>query len=215
MRVIIPAAGTGSRWNNFRGTPKCLTIVEDEVLINRTIKQFRDFTDDIVIISIDNINTHYDVQPPMFGNWNDAAKLYSSAHLWSSSSRNVIAFGDVWFSDDAIQTIVNNTDSIQFFLRPRASKITGKKYKEIFAVAFDGGQIEFVRNVLNKVIEENKKGPGAYLLYRKIRQLDNKRVQDHFKNKNDYVEIDDWTEDFDHPHDLEIWEKRRLKFGAK
>ena len=94
-------------------------------------------------------------------------------------------------------------------------KITGKKYKEIFALSFDGGQKEFVRNVLQQVIAENNKGPGTYLLYKKIRNLESLRVQHHFTDKSNYVEINDWTEDFDHPQDLEIWEKRRLKFGAK
>ena len=139
MRVIIPAAGEGSRWNNFRGTQKHLTIVENEVLISRTIKQFRDFTDDVVIISTDKIDTDVRIEPPQTGDWNDAAKLYSSAHLWSESTRNIIAFGDVWFSDNAVRAIVENSDTVQFFLRPRASKITGKGYKEIFAMAFDGG----------------------------------------------------------------------------
>jgi hypothetical protein len=210
MRVIIPAAGEGSRWKNFRGTPKHLTLVENEILINRTVKQFRDFTNDVVIVSTDSIDTHARIEKPLIGNWNDAAKLYSSAHLWSESARNIIAFGDVWFSDDAVRTVVGNSDPVQFFLRPKASKITGKGYKEIFAMAFDGGKKEFVRNTLESVIKENKKGPGTYLLYKKIRQLEHKRVQHHFNNKSDYVEINDWTEDFDHPHDLVKWEIRRL-----
>ena len=55
MRVIIPAAGAGSRWNNFRGTDKHLTVVEGQVLINRTINQFSKFTNDIVVISKNKI----------------------------------------------------------------------------------------------------------------------------------------------------------------
>lgn len=214
MRVIIPAAGAGSRWNNFRGTEKHLAIVENEILLNRTINQFKRYTTDIIVVSKDKLDIDVSVEYPFEGDWNDAAKLYSSAHLWAAD-RNVIAFGDVWFSDKAVETIATNTDEIQFFMRPKASKITGKNYKEIFAISFDGGQKEFVRNTLQQVIEENKKGPGTYLLYKKIRNLENLRVQEHFINKSHYVEINDWTEDFDHPHDLERWEKRRLKFGAK
>ena len=214
MRVIIPAAGKGTRWNNFRNTPKHLAIIDGEPLLNRTINQFNRFSNDIVVVSKNNISINAAIEYPLEGNWNDAAKLYSSAHLWGED-RTIIAFGDVWFSDQAVETIANNTDPIQFFLRPKASKITGKKYKEIFALSFDGGQKEFVRNVLQQVIEENKKGPGTYLLYKKIRNLESLRVQHHFTDKSNYVEINDWTEDFDHPQDLEIWEKRRLKFGAK
>lgn len=212
MRVIIPAAGEGSRWNNFRGTKKHLAIVENEILINRTVNQFKTYTTDIIVMSKDKLNIDVSIESPIEGEWNDAAKLYSSTHLWSSD-RNIVAFGDVWFSDEAVKTIATNTDQIQFFMRPKASKITGKNYKEIFAISFDGGQKEFVRNALQEVITENNKGPGTYLLYKKIRNLERLRVQEHFINKSHYVEINDWTEDFDHPHDLERWEKRRLKLN--
>lgn len=214
MRVIIPAAGTGTRWNNFRGTQKHLAIIDNKPLINRTVEQFSKFTNDIVVISKTKIEVDAEIIYPSEGNWNDAAKLYSSAHLWSSD-RNVIAFGDVWFSDEAVETIATNKDDVQFFLRPGPSNITGKRYKEIFALSFNGEQKEFVRNTLEQVIIENNKGPGTYLLYKKIRNLESLRVQHHFRNKSDYVEINDWTEDFDHPEDLEKWEKRRLKLGAK
>jgi hypothetical protein len=214
MRVIIPAAGAGTRWKKFRGTDKHFAVIEGQVLINRTINQFSKFTNDVIVVSKNKIDTDVAVEYPLEGDWNDAAKLYSSAHLWSSD-RNVIAFGDVWFSDEAVEKIAKNEDDIQFFLRPKASKITGKKYKEIFAFSFGGEQKEFVRNTLQEVIDENNKGPGAYLLYKKIRKLEKLRVQEHFVNKSNYVEINDWTEDFDHPHDLEIWETRRLKSAQK
>lgn len=214
MRVIIPAAGEGTRWNNFRGTQKHLTNIEGQSLINRTIDQFSKFTDDILVISKYETGIKAVVKHPLEGNWNDAAKLYSSVHLWSSN-RTIIAFGDVWFSDEAVQTIATNKDAIQFFMRPGPSKITGKMYKEIFALSFDGEQKEFVRNTLEQVIIENNKGPGTYLLYKKIRKLDGLRVKDHFKNNGNYIKIDDWTEDFDHPHDLERWEKRRSAHNRK
>ena len=214
MRVIIPAAGAGTRWKKFRGTDKHFAVIEGQVLINRTINQFSKFTNDVIVVSKNKIDTDVAVEYPLEGDWNDAAKLYSSAHLWSSD-RNIVAFGDVWFSDEAVEKIAKNKDDIQFFLRPKASKITGKNYKEIFAMSFDGGQKEFVRNTLQEVITDNNNGPGTYLLYKKIRNLESRRVQEHFVDKSNYVEINDWTEDFDHPHDLERWERRRLKFGAK
>ena len=214
MKVIIPAAGNGTRWNNFRGTQKHLTIVENEILINRTVKQFKVYTNDIIVVSKDKLNIDTSVEIPLDGEWNDAAKLYSSSHIWSSD-KTIIAFGDVWFSDEAVNNIVNNTDPIQFFLRPGPSKITGKKHKEIFAMSFNGEQKEFVRNVLEQVISENQNGPGTYLLYKKIRNLESLRAKDHFKDKSNYVEINDWTEDFDYPQDLQRWEKRKSKQNQK
>lgn len=207
MRVIIPAAGSGSRWNNFRGTPKHFATVNGEILINRTINQFNKYANDLIVISND-FNIPARVEKPLIGDWNDSAKLWSSNHLWSSTERNIIVFGDVWFSEKAVDIITSNTDPIQFFLRPGPSSITKKPYKEIFAIAFDGGKIEFVRNVLKQVIDENKSGAGAYLLFIKLNNLDKVPYRHHFDNKQSFIEINDFTDDFDHPIDLIRWEKR-------
>lgn len=207
-RIIIPAAGKGTRWKNFRGTPKHLAIVDQEILIHRTIKQFSQHSDDIIVIAKSPDNIPVRVEHPLEDKTNDIAKLWSSNHLWSSTDRNIIIFGDTWFSEKAVDAITSNTDPIQFFMRTGPSKYTGKAYKEIFAVAFDGEKTEFVRNVIKEIIKENKDGPGAYLLFIKINKLNNVPRRHHFKNKNSFVEIDDFTDDFDHPNDLINWEKR-------
>lgn len=215
IKIIIAAGGEGTRWNNFRGTPKHFTVVEGEVLINRTIKQFSQYSDDITVICKNTVNAPVKVELPKEDKWNDAAKIWSSNHLWSSEKRNIILFGDVWFSDDAVQTIINDDGDVRFFMRTKESKITNKPHKEIFAFAFDGEKIDYVRNVVESVISENKTGAGAYLIFKKMCGLDNKSFKHHFINNDKYIEINDWTEDFDFPKDLIRWEKRRLGFGAK
>jgi hypothetical protein len=209
--VIIPVGGNGSRWKNFRGTQKYLTKVENQVLINRTVEQFN--SNKIIIVSNDDISFHLDIEKPRTGQWNDAAKLWSSAHLWSDTERTIVAFGDVWFSDEAVKTILENKDPIQFFMRPGPSKITGKNYKEIFAISFTAENKSYVYSVLEQVILENKPGPGTYLLYKKINNLENIPAKYHFDKKY-FVEINDWTEDFDHPEDLTKWEQRRKKLSS-
>lgn len=208
MRVIIPAAGSGSRWENFRGTEKHFAVVNNQILIHRTIEQFKPYSNDLIVIAKDSFNIPAKVEAPLSGEWNDAAKLWSSNHLWSNTERNLIVFGDVWFSEKAVETITSNSDPIQFFMRTGPSNITKKPYKEIFAIAFDGGKIKFVRNVLKEVIDENKSGAGAYLLFMKLNNLDNVPYRHHFNDKKSFVEIDDFTDDFDHPIDLIRWEKR-------
>lgn len=208
VRVIIPAAGSGSRWNNFRGTPKHFATVDGEILIHRTINQFNKHTNDITVVAKDNMDIPAKVESPLSGEWNDSAKLWSSNHLWSTTERNIVAFGDVWFSEKAVDTITSNSDPIQFFMRIGPSKITKKPYKEIFAVAFDGERVEYVRNVLKQVIDENKPGAGAYLLFSKLNNVDGVSYRHHFDKTDLFTQIDDFTEDFDHPIDLMKWEKR-------
>lgn len=208
MNIIIPAGGRGTRWKNFRGTQKHLAVVNNEILIYRTIKQFNKYANNLTVVIKDNLDIPAKIEPPLEGKWNDAAKLWSSNHLWSDTERNIIVFGDVWFSEKAVETIASNTDPIQFFMRTGPSKITKKPYKEIFAVAFDGEKTNYVRNVLKQVIDENKSGAGTYLLYLKLNNLEKVPYAHHFDNKNSFVEIDDFTDDFDHPIDLIRWEKR-------
>ncbi len=42
----------------------------------------------------------------------------------------------------------------------------------------------------------------------------NRNIEECFK-AGGYTEINDWTDDFDTPQDINKWEKMRLKFGAK
>ena len=212
-RIIIAAAGEGRRWNNFRNIPKHLAIVEGETLLNRIYKQFRDFSDDIVIISSDERYRIGDakLESPMHGDWFDFGKIYSSNHLWSDE-RTIIVFGDVYFTDEAVQTIMSNKDPYKFFMRKGPSKYTGKGHKEIFAFAFDGSMNEKIKEHIHELVSINQGGAGAWRLYLHMHNITHAR--DYFKGDG-YIEINDWTDDFDYPEDLLKWERMRLKFGAK
>jgi choline kinase len=37
-RVIVIAAGDGTRWNNYRDTPKHLVTIEKEILLQRKVE---------------------------------------------------------------------------------------------------------------------------------------------------------------------------------
>lgn len=212
-RIIIAAAGEGRRWNNFRNIPKHLAIVEGERLIDRIYKQFRDFSDDIVIISTDERYLIGDakLKAPVIGDWLDFGKIYSSSHIWSDD-RTIIVFGDVYFTDEAVQKIISNQDPYKFFMRKGPSKYTGKGHKEIFAFAFDGGMNEKIKQYIHELVDRKQGGAGTWRLYLHMHNI--KHPRDYFKNDG-YIEINDWTDDFDYPEDIIRWEKMRLKFGAK
>ena len=216
MRVIIAAAGEGERWNNFRNTPKHLVEIEGEVLLNRTVRQFKRYTNDIVIIGKDE---RYQIEGttfsyPQIGNWLDFGKIYSSNHLWSDD-KTIIVFGDVYFTDSAVEKIVYNQDDYKFFMRKGPSKHTGKGHKEIFAFAFVGGMNEKIKQYIEELVEKKQGGAGAWRLYLHMHGFKGSNYYvDYFKT-NGYVEINDWTDDFDRSEDIVRWEKMRLKFGAK
>jgi hypothetical protein len=211
MRIIIAAAGEGERWNNFRNTPKHLVNIEGEVLLHRTYKQFKKHCNDIVIIAKDNAYAIEEatLEKPLEGDWMDFGKIYSSNHLWSNE-RTVIVFGDVYFTDEAVEKIISNQDDYKFFMRKGPSKYTGKGHKEIFAFAFNGGMNEKIKQYIQELIDIKQGGAGAWRLYLHMHNI--KHSQNYFKT-NGYVEINDWTDDFDYPADLIKWEKMRLKFN--
>lgn len=213
IKVIVAAGGEGRRWNNFLNIPKHLITIDGETLLNRICRQFGKYTTEIVILSADE---RYRIdgatlKAPMLGDWLDFGKIYSSSHLWSDD-RTIIVFGDVYFTDDAVKTIMSNKDQYKFFMRKGPSKYTGKGHKEIFAFSFSGDMNEKIKAHIHELVAKKQGGAGAWRLYLHMNNVTHPR--DYFKSDG-YIEINDWTDDFDYPEDLLKWEKMRLKFGAK
>lgn len=209
-KVIVLAAGDGSRWNNYRGTPKHLTVVEKEVLLQRTCKQFLRYTSDVSVIGLDN---RYEVEGAKLytvrstnTNWKDAAKFMTSQQMWSRNGRTILVFGDVYFTNDAVKKIMSNSDEFKFFLRKGANEETGARSKEIFAFSFHSRMLNRVTQSLLMLISRGAvESHAGWALYK---YMTGPQYGDMF-NSSHFVEINDWTEDFDYPEDLEIWEEHR------
>lgn len=215
--VVIPAAGSGLRWQNYRGVPKHLTEIEGEKLIERTCHQFLKYTNNIVIVGPDDDryripNTNLHVPVKIKGA--EMEKITSGIDHWSEK-RTVIAFGDVYFSDEAVEKIMTETLEFAFFGRPGESQITGKKWKELFALAFNGSWNDKVLDaglfLTNKIKSAGGWALVRYLLFRTYSTNPHDRRL--FDSPN-FIKIDDWTEDFDFPKDVEDWEAARKNFSV-
>ena len=206
MKVLIVAAGEGRRWENYRNVPKHIVEVEGEILLHRTYSQFKRYTDNIVIVSTDPRYAIGQTYAPLVGNFFDFGKIYSSHLIWDEE-RTVIVFGDVYFTDEAVDTIMSNEDEFKFFLRKDKSSYTGKNHKEIFALAFSGGMNQRIKSAIETLIDRKQGGAGAWRLYLHLHGLD--KAKSGFYNTDGYVHIDDLTEDFDYHNDLIKWEKMR------
>jgi hypothetical protein len=203
VRVLILAAGDGTRWKEFRGTKKHKAIVENEVLIERTVRQFSKYSSEIFIVSndkLDKIKGTRGYSPTKTYNFKDMDKFWSSKDIWSKH-RTVLVFGDVYFTDKAVEVIMKDKEEVTFFLRSTKSKTTGKPWGEIFCMAFNSS---FSNRLKESILELVKSGVavsagGWWLLYA-LRKKHNNIFS---------IEIDDWTEDFDFPWDLDRWEVMR------
>jgi hypothetical protein len=215
LRVLILCAGEGSRWNNYTGVPKHKVIIEGEVLVERTIKQFLKYTDDIVVVTSDELETFAGASMYVANKskkFKDMDKFLSSHEQWSDI-KTIIVYGDVYFTDEAVKTIATNDRPWCFYLRESASQITSKPWGEIFGFSFDGyfNKIMFqtIKNTLYKRIVTNPPKPAGWTLLRSL--LEVRTTKEIFTPENSfaYINIDDWTEDFDYPHDLDNWNRLR------
>jgi len=202
-KVFILAAGSGTRWKDYRGTPKHKTIVEGEVLIERTYRQFSQYSDNIVIVANEEQDLGQTYIPPKDENWKDIAKFFSSKDIWSDD-RNVMVYADVYFTDEAVKSIMEDTNTLSFYLRNNASKLTKKPWGEIWGIGFDGLSMEVLKSTMLKIIESKVEyKTGGWRLFDQLNK-DNQTIN--------VIEIDDWTEDFDWPSDILMWEKQRNEF---
>jgi hypothetical protein len=212
-KVIILCAGDGTRWGDFRGVPKHLVEIEGQRLIDRTCSQFLSYTNDVVVVApkdddrylIPNTTTYI---PKEFGG-RELEKFYSSMDEWSTSERTVLVYGDVYFTDEAVETIMTNSDSWKYFCRSTPSDITGKNCKEIFAIGFMPEKREWMVNSVMSILDL-KSSTGGWSLFRLLTgNVDVSKSDMSMFNTGNHVEINDWTEDFDYPVDLETWEHMR------
>ena len=214
-RVLILAAGDATRWQNHRGTPKHRLIIEDEVLIERTAKQFLKYTNDVVTVVQKNAHQVEGCSmyvPGQSRNLKDMAKFVSSQTIWSDE-RTVLVFGDVYFTDEAVETIMSDTQQWRFYLRKEASEITGKPWREIFGLSFDASFNKDMNTAILRVVSRNTAfSSGGWHLFMELLRTEDR---DKLFTTDDHINIDDWTEDFDFPKDLDTWEEKRMAWLKK
>lgn len=217
-RVIILCAGEASRWQNYKNTPKHLIEIEGERLLDRTTRLLNEKgINDIIVVTKEydeRYNTEYSRQVPVTIDYEknaDADKFLSSKSLWNTEGRTIVLYGDVYFTEEAINTIVDfEKREWTLFAREKASSYTGTQWGECFAQSFYPEHIEKHEQKLNEIANLKKQGKlkrcGGWEHYRAMTGQEN--LNKHTVTTN-FVEIDDWTEDFDFPKDLEEWLKNR------
>lgn len=138
-RIFILCAGTSRKFEN---QPKALLNIDGESILQRTIRIIRDtgFKGEIFIV------THHDIIIYSIKELNDdkikflnpSRKRYilesmlSTKHEWVD--RNIILYGDVIFSHNALKKILYSDNKIYFYARLRPSIYTKKEHHEVFGI---------------------------------------------------------------------------------
>ena len=203
------AGGESTRWKNYMGVRKHELVVDGEPLLARMIRLVRERgVRDICLVG-----------PYDYGVQNFLPKRHRSLldgrlsvqPIWNKHGRTVVLMGDVYYTEEAMDAIVaGNGAEPCMFARFTGSAITGKTYGEIFADSFlpshHRSHIALFQEVLKLTARGRLRRAGlwqAYLLSH------GHAFPEVVANYGDAVEIDDWTEDFDYPHDWDRWIARR------
>ena len=211
MKYIIMCGGN---YETFE-TPRQLTKIKGEPLVARTIRLLQEQgVEDIAISSNNDIFNQFGV--PLLKHENnfkvfvEGGKVVRSEGWWvdafyPTNEPTTYLFGDVFYSPEAIKTIVETeTDDFEFFASaPPYSEYYFKSYQEPFAFKIVNTKhfrqaIEDCKlNYMNGLFWRH---PIAWELWTTLRRGRMKKRVDVYKGE--YTVINDYTIDIDTPADV-------------
>lgn len=229
--VLILCGGEASRWNSHLGIKhKHLIPVQGEILLERTLRQVSKFSPARVTVlsrsgegsifrkycsksvHVEEIGLPLNIETP-------AWKYMSSEKFCNKSGANISLLGDVWFSDYAIEAIfADRHEDWLAFGRSAKSEFTGCPYGEIFAHRFTNAEMHFsTLKLLDQLYRANL--CAAHASGWALSQLISNEDPNLRTVGGNFVEINDFTEDFDFPEDYERWiankcKSTKLEFGC-
>ena len=209
---IIACSGGGTRWGNYLNTKKHLIKIGNETLLDRTIRLINKFDSNskICIFAFEDEyrrdNTKF-CKPTLLDR-DEHIKypaIYMSREYWNAKGNTTLVCGDVFFTENCMKQITENNNKLNFFGREGGSSITGKTYGELFGLSFNKEQQTNILNILKDLDQQfiNKK-IKRFLTWEFYRLINNIDVNNH-QIKNHFIEINDFTDDFDFPNDYDIW----------
>lgn len=200
MRYIILC---GSNHNTINGTPRQLVEINGEILLERTIRLLRENgVDDIAITATDKRFERFGV--PVIE--------YDSSGAWINcfyltDEPVCYIFGDVFFSENAIKTIVETqTDKVEFFASsPPFSKFYPRQWAEPFAfkvtdTAYFKQCVETVKQYARDRLW--RRDAIAWETWQVVKNTPINRI-----DYGNYVAINDYTCDIDYESDIPMLEK--------
>ena len=222
----------GGKYDKFE-TPKQLLKVNGEILIERTIRLLKE--NGITDIAISTNNPAFDyLDVPKLKHENNFVyckndEADSSKYSWLNAyypleESACYLHGDVYFSDEAIKTIINTKvkDTMFFCTFDWSDGVKDKrnfKGREPFGYKVENQAV--FRYAINKIKYLTDEGyfkgsipPLSWTLYRFLNGYDIKcnakkytEINNIFQDKGDYIVINDYTTDIDDIKDIAVLEE--------
>ena len=213
-RYIIACSGKATRWNNYLNSNKHLIKIGNETLLDRTIRLINKFDSncEICIFAFDEEYKRDETllcKPTLLPREEHSKypAIFMTREFWNPTGNTIVLFGDVFYTTNSMKIIYENKNKLNFFGRENGSAITGKTYGELFAISFnkyDQTPILHYLKILELKFKTNK--INRFVTWELYKIINNIKLTDH-KIKNHFIEINDFTDDFDLPIDYDIWYK--------
>ena len=192
MKYIIMCAGEGKRWGNYKGVPKHLIEINGETLIGRTTRMLKEYNVDYVITTSDKRYKKYGETIPQ--SYNDC-----EIDRFEDIGENEICYlyGDVYYTEYALNKIINTpTDNILFF----------GSDQEIFGIKVVNKDLFMKhKNIVKQLFLEGKIWRSiGWEVYRSLNEIP---LEEH-KITDNFILIEDLTDDIDMPSDYEKFVNR-------
>lgn len=200
----------GGNYSTYFKKPRQLSVVNGEVLVERTIRllkengiedisistNYRDF-DYLGVPILEHENSYRTEGKEILGYWCDA--------FYPTNYPTCYIFGDVYFSEEAIKTIVNtNTEDIEFFgSAPPFATNYPKDHVEPFALKVaDTEHLKKAIQITKEYEDQNKfwRKPLMWELWTVIKNTPLQTKAGEYPA--DYIAINDYTSDIDREQDI-------------
>lgn len=200
MKYIIMCGGKYDKWT----TPRQLTQIKGESIVERTIRLLREAGENDIYISTTD-NRFETLGVPLLKHDNNFHS-YHSGHwvdgFYPTDDPACYLFGDVVFSLDAIKTIVNTqTDDVEFFASaPPFDKRYIKRWAEPFAFKVVNQKrfraaIDYIKQNMGLF----RRHPIAWELWQVVKETPLNLI-----DYTNYTAINDYTCDIDDPADAAL-----------
>ena len=193
MIYVIMAAGKGKRWNNYLGIPKHLIEINGETLLERTSRLLKE--NGITNYIITGNDNRYSKYGKLVAQTNNDCEV---DRFEVSNEPVCYLYGDVFYTENAIKTIINTKVKDIMFLGSD---------QEIFAIKVKELDLFYEHKDRVKKLYLNKK-INRCIGWEVYRSLNNIPFEEHIIN-NRYTLIMDETDDIDYPEDFEEFKAKR------
>ncbi|KKM19986.1 hypothetical protein LCGC14_1650060 [marine sediment metagenome] len=195
MNYVIMAAGEEKRWGNHLGVPKQLIDINGERLIDRTIRQLKERGAEPMFVTVPEIGHFGEIDAEQIKGTERQYELGKFINVDGKLPLPITFFwGDTYFTDEAMNTILADENEFRFFGRETPGEIFALKANELV--------MKNARTLFE--IRKSMTSCGSWDLYRLIVGL---KFDVHLASEY-FTEINDLTEDFDKPDDYTEWRKK-------